>query len=411
VIGSKSWAVVLCKFSDQPGTPHDPQWYQDFVTHSAPNKDGLWNFWYDVSYGQMDLNGSQVFGQIGGNGQIVPQWNTLKHPLSYYADPKNFPKGNTRLGLWKDCAETVQGMDFRPYYGVLAMLNAKRETGAVPGQEPRPDTLNGKQGTWGAVVLDSLAQDVKNGAHEMGHGFGLNHNYDTALNQCGGRPGEYCDPFDAMGRDYGWNMFQTSFGRSSPGLSTPNLAKLGWSPYPTIADPSQPEDVGLSPIETTHSMVQVPIDDPQQPHYYTVEYRDPSLAYASGTKWGRTLPGPELLIHEVRPDGRFYLVDTGGGPNFGLCENFVGVNNIDIMLVDTPTPSDPYDPGPQAFVRIGRLYDGWLDPKPNYCNGGRGLQGSGGGGGPSPPTPPCPPGWQRAFDGVKWICFAAERFQ
>src|SRR5262249_53525705 len=81
-VGSQAWAVVLCKFSDQPGQPHDVQWYRDFATRPVPNKDGLWNYWYDVSYGQMDLTGSMVFG-----------WNTLPHPLSYYADKdhKNFP--------------------------------------------------------------------------------------------------------------------------------------------------------------------------------------------------------------------------------------------------------------------------------------------------------------------------------
>jgi hypothetical protein len=101
-------------------------------------------------------------------------------------------------------------------------------------------------------------------------------------------------------------------------------------------------------------------------------------------------------------------VDTGGGPNFGLCQSFVGVNNIEITLVDTP--SDPYNPGPQAVVSIGRTTDG-PDPRPNYCNAGRGSGPSGGGGDPHPPPPPCPPGWQRVFDGVKWICFAAERNQ
>jgi len=430
-VGSQAWAVVLCKFApeplllppprplrtDLPDPLHDVQWYRDFVTHPTPQKDGLWNFWYDVSYGQMDLTGSMVFGRRAPNGQVVGS-NTLPHALSYYA---NLPTSVSRFTLWSDCANTATTVDFTTFYGVLAILNAQRDYGAVgPGQQPA--ILNGVFGEWGVVVLDSTSQDISNGAHEMGHAFSLEHNWDTALKQCVANvgPGVYCDPYDAMGYEDGSNTFQTSrFGNSSPGLTAPNLAKLRWIANPKVVDPSQPQYVGLSPIETQPSMIQVPIGDADQPHYYTVEYRDPTLAYISGTKWGELLPGPGIVIHEVRhrdteghvyPDGVAYLVDTGGGPNFQLCQTFYGVNNIEIELVDTPTPSDPYNPGPQALVTIGNRHDGVADWLPNYCNGGQGtggLYGGGGGGNPMPPRPPCPPGWHR----VSGTCVAGESYQ
>ena len=312
--GSKPWAVVLCQFSDSVGVqPHNVQWYQDFVTHSAPNHDGLWDFWHDVSYGKMDLNGSQVFG-----------WNTLPNPVSYY---KTLPaSSDPRAMLWRDCADTATKVDFTKYYGVLAMLNVQRDSGAVQ-TGPYSTTLNSKSGAWGAVVLDPAgAQNVSWGAHEMGHGFGLNHNYDIALANCLGAakgkytPGEYCDPFDAMGYESGPNTFATSFGPSSPGLTAPQLAKLGWV-TPTIVDPSTgSHDEILYPMEKQGDVLQVPIvaDD----DYYTIEFRDPTIAYQSGTKWGQNLPGPAIVIHEAETDGLYYLIDTSGGPAFKYCQSF-----------------------------------------------------------------------------------------
>ena len=342
VTGNKPWAVVLCKFPDKPDEPHSVQWYQDFVTHSAPKRDGLWDFWHDVSYGKMDLTGSQVFG-----------WNTLPH---------NSTDSESRFALWSDCASTATNVNFGRFYGVLAILNAKKDSGAI-GPGPVSAILNGNHGAWGIVVLDTGAQDVGWGAHEMGHAFGLNHNYDTGLSQCivGAAPGEYCDQYDAMAYENGANTFQTSFGNSAPGLTAPNLLKLGWVPNLTVVRPNAPQDVGLAPLEQAPSIVQVPIGDSPQ-HYYTIEYRNPNLAYASGTTWGKLLPGPGVLIHEARANGLFYLVDTGGGPNFQLCQSFVGINNIRITVISMPSPWS----ASKAVVRIGYVGDGIPDPAP--CN-------------------------------------------
>src|SRR5579859_4330347 len=259
--GSKAWAVVLCQFSDTVGEqPHTVQWYQDFVTHSAPGHDGLWDYWHDISYGKLDLNGSQVITDKSG------RWNTLPHSVAYYAglSPKI-----ARATLWRDCANSASTTDYGKYYGVLAMLNAQRDSGAV-WTGPYSTSLNGRSGSWGAVVLDPAgAQNVSWGAHETGHAFGLNHSYDTALSSCGSKtPGEYCDPYDQMGYENSWNTFQTSqFSYSAPGLTAPNLIKLGFL-QPIVVDPrTGTEDIGLSPVEQSPSVLEVPAGDAVS-HYY-----------------------------------------------------------------------------------------------------------------------------------------------
>ncbi len=369
-VGSKPWAVVLCQFSDTVGQqPHPVQWYADFVTHSAPGHDGLWDYWHDISYGRLDLNGSQVIAQPYG------AWNTLPHTVSYYF---NLPRNSARLTLWRDCANSASNTDYSRYYGVMAMLNAQRDSGEVfTGQ--LPTTLNGQSGAWGAVVLDPAgAQNVSWGAHEMGHAFGLNHNYDTALQHCTSSktPGEYFDPYDQMGYENSGNTFQTSsYGNSAPGLTGPNLVKLGFA-SPEVISPFQgSQDVPIGPLEASPQVIQVPIGDAPQ-HYYTVEYRDPTIAYASGTAWGQKLAGPGIVIHEARTDGLFYLVDTGGGPNFQLCQTFVGANNIRIGVLSLPGPWT----GTEAYVRIGTSNDGVPDPG-NCDTGVANVSGGGGGGG------------------------------
>lgn len=65
-MSSTSWAVVLCKFSDQPTETRPPQYYNDLFT-SVPGGP-VATYWRDVTHGVIDTTGSQVFG-----------WFTMPH--------------------------------------------------------------------------------------------------------------------------------------------------------------------------------------------------------------------------------------------------------------------------------------------------------------------------------------------
>jgi len=58
--GSKPFAVILCRFNDVPAFAGDCQELTIFISPSGRNN--LFDYWRDVSYGNIDLVGSEVFG-------------------------------------------------------------------------------------------------------------------------------------------------------------------------------------------------------------------------------------------------------------------------------------------------------------------------------------------------------------
>jgi hypothetical protein len=74
VTGSKPAATILCRFADSTGTtPHSPSWFDTLV--SGTSKPGIDHFWREVSYNNINLSGSRVFG-----------WYNLPHNRAYYLD-------------------------------------------------------------------------------------------------------------------------------------------------------------------------------------------------------------------------------------------------------------------------------------------------------------------------------------
>src|SRR6185369_17170356 len=113
-LGSKPWAVVLCKFKDQPEEPHAPLFFEKWITRG---NGGVNDFFNDVSYGKCNLDGSRVFG-----------WYTLP-----YTKAEDSAKG--RYDRIVTAAAALQDkVDFTPFYGICIILNVYQDSGAVnPG--------------------------------------------------------------------------------------------------------------------------------------------------------------------------------------------------------------------------------------------------------------------------------------
>ena len=76
---TKPLVVVLCKFSDQTAEPHAVSYYEDLFTASGAGKKGAFDYWKDVSYGDLDLTGTVVKGWYTA-AMTVAAFNTAARP-------------------------------------------------------------------------------------------------------------------------------------------------------------------------------------------------------------------------------------------------------------------------------------------------------------------------------------------
>jgi len=303
-VGSKPWAIVLCKFSDHPEEPQNAQFFRDFVTRG---NGGINDYFADISSNQMNLDGSQVFG-----------WFNLPYTLD---DDKKRP-GSRYERILAAVNAVQQTVDFRPFYGICVMLNATVDSGGLPG----PQTLSfreEKPRPYGLVVLDNLAWGNTWAAQEMAHGFSLDHSWSSDPDV------EYGNPFDVMSaftNNYGFD--DTRFAVSGPGMNAPNLDLLGWLPpgrifsvprvihhssigFPftstlttdlTVSALGHPDTPGL--LAATINAKNVSIG----PFAYYIEFR-------KNDRWDRALDEPSVVIHQVRLDDKNYLVSLARGKN------------------------------------------------------------------------------------------------
>lgn len=319
----RSFAVLKCKFKDQP---QEPAFDPNFIIGPF----GMAAYWSGISYGQVTLNGSAVFPANGG-------WYTLPITLAEAAKL-------TRLGRIQACIDAATDVDTSKYYSVVAIINAAIDSGASGGK----------------VLLDPLAWSISFAAHEMGHAFGLDHSFDDSPKShdptSDGRPGAYGDGWDIMSAmTFGSDptTFAGAYGTSGPGLNSTTLEKLGWMPANRILnwDGLTSATVTLAalnqPAANGFLVVKVPSTaDPSR--YYTVEFRRKK-------DWDQGIPQDTVLIHDVRAGGLSYLIRAGGGAERLPGETFHDAANnvaISVLRIDAATST--------AVVNIGRN-DVWAD--------------------------------------------------
>lgn len=55
------WAILLCKFSDNATEPYPRARFEEIFTSAGNGKLNMVDFFRDMSHGNVDLSGSQVF--------------------------------------------------------------------------------------------------------------------------------------------------------------------------------------------------------------------------------------------------------------------------------------------------------------------------------------------------------------
>lgn len=302
LLGAKPWITILCRFADLTNsTPHPTNWYATLMT--GANTNSMDRFFREASYDQINLNGSAVSG-----------WHNLPGRVADYV----LPGGEVdRERLLNDAIAVADSAVFFPnYYGINLMFN-----GPLPGAcygGPRERTIDGQTKTYGTTWMQFICHNHASLAHEMGHGFGLDHSSGPYFpDEPWQGPHTYDSYWDSM--SYGGNCSPGDPQYACTGVHFNSYHKevLGWIPAARkfLANPGTNAVVHLErlaqPGPSGHLMVKIPWPG-WATRYYTVEARRVAGFDGNG------LPGNAVVIHKVdttRLDRQSQVIDGGVVPD------------------------------------------------------------------------------------------------
>ncbi len=345
--GPTPWAVLMCKFSDVAAQPRPQAFFDTMFTSVGAGSMGLFDYWSTNSNGTISLAGTTTF-----------DWQTM--PLSLATATST---GVSRFGLVKACIDTHDpSINFATttFSGIIAILNAPIDSGSN-GQVAL--SMDGVTRTYGLVNLDPLAWDVTFAAHEMGHGYGLNHSFAANSPACsrGAQPGEFCDRWDIMSALPVFSFPDPTFCNTAgqcptgPSLSAAYRDLLGWIP--------SNRRIGLNSLSGGSTLVKlVGTETPQVPgnmlakvawgwssHYDAIEFR-------RKVRWDQGIPRDTVQVRHM-----FNGVSTLQEASPGVFEFLPGdrlfntSENVGIAVLGIDSPSS------SATVRIGALPSGMVN--------------------------------------------------
>jgi hypothetical protein len=278
--GRTPWLVILCRFKDAAG-PAPP--IANFTAlYTAPDLENVVTYWGDITYGALDLSGSEVLG-----------WLTLDQKVSDYRGSGANPGGRNDLVNWAKGKAIAAGADLGRFFGVVVCT--------FPGVD-----LFGSAARFVVCAPDSSLTLL---AQEVGHGYGLNHSRSVA------NPTDYNDPFCIMsGLSFGGTnpTFAGRFGQSGPGLCAPYVFVGGWLPEMRIV---RVASNGRTPPPVTLTLSPLLERSPRHPQAAVVDFNVPQTATyfienRARDRWDRGLAQGAVVIHRWPPDRYAYFAGS-----------------------------------------------------------------------------------------------------
>ena len=207
--GNTRWVTLMCKFGDVD-TEQKPREFFQSQYGNAPGQ--LGHFWSEVSYGNINLAGSDAYG-----------WYTLPRPRSAYVELVSGRRKVDLSLLFTDCtARADPDVDFNGIHGINLMFNHELDGYAWGGGACA--TLDGvyicPRSTWNPPWSFSNLAAM---AHEMGHGYGLPHS-----NNSDGDGDTFDNPWDLMSD--AWRMANSdgTYGLLPKHINMFQRQRLGW---------------------------------------------------------------------------------------------------------------------------------------------------------------------------------------
>ena len=284
----RPWAVILCRFQGEaPDMDREAPVASFFREAFRPGSGGLVEYWRDASLGSVDVTGSRVF-----------DWVEIDIPRIKAG-------GIGRSALIDAAIRASQSRGDDPLSGFHSQIAVYPHNWAKDGA---PAGADWRDPVWGPFWIDGSADSRGkvcltppfNGnitAHEMGHGFGMNHDVGPDLTTAS----DYSDPACIMSQNgpfllAPWNV---AFG---PAICLPHLVEKNWL-YPgrLYGDDGHWMSVGatipLAPISHPEARANLGI---RLRNARAVPAWDYYLEYCTATGWNQGVPGaPYLLIRRM----------------------------------------------------------------------------------------------------------------
>lgn len=192
------WAILRLKFEDDGSEPFDDTFYRDLFTESGVGDRNLFEYFRDISHGNVDLAGTRVLA-----------WYTIPHARSEYTtllSTMGRDPARGRLLEWVREAAAAQGVRLADFFGFVACFNVQTDV----------------FGGFGYAVTDHLSMAPAILGQEMGHGYGLSHS------RADGSSEDYQDQYDIMSASNSWMTRHPRFGSVGPLLNAWNMRSRGW---------------------------------------------------------------------------------------------------------------------------------------------------------------------------------------
>lgn len=139
ITGTNPVVVVLCNFKDQTQQPNPASYYLDMFSDQGSGQLGAFDYWRDVSYGNLSVSGTVVKG-----------WYTLDLTRDEW---EAFGGGGdpNRIRKWRLCAEAAKpDVDYTKYAGVVTVF--PNAYGTLASAISASDTTLTLQSTTGAAA-------------------------------------------------------------------------------------------------------------------------------------------------------------------------------------------------------------------------------------------------------------------
>ncbi len=285
--------AVLVQFSDVKFTaPYDTSLYWNWLFDPTPVSNSLYNYYREVSYGKLSLNG----------GPSIPPIVTVSKTMADYGadSPYEIDAANGpiyRLAQDALAALSTQGFDFSPYDfnpkdGVIDHLliihagSGQESTGTPNDIWSHRWAIPGGQPLTGGISAFGYTMQPENGelgvfAHEFGHDLGLPDLYDRDNDSMG------------LGR---WSLMASGSWNGTPPGATPahmsawEKMQLGWLTPQTITKQEFNIPTVSGPDNTSAVIYRLPTESSYE--YFLIENRQ-QVGYDFA------LPGSGLLIYHV----------------------------------------------------------------------------------------------------------------